>query len=233
MLTLERLFTNLVLGEAKPLYLANTGVVPVEDYPKILRHLNTGLTKLHTRFPLKERAVHINQREDTTLYTLSSNHAVTNTESTDVKYIVDTSEEPFTDDILRIDSAYDEEGCEVTLNDSNACLSWYTPSFNQLQIINPVTDNRAILVYRANHKYIPIDTLDLTTQVSIPVVLEEALIYYIASKLFGSSLQENQVAEGLRLLQLYEAECQDIESRNMVQDTNVSTDTTFDMDGWA
>jgi hypothetical protein len=220
---LSELFDRLALGELSQHKYGKTGAILAADYPALIHQLNIGLSKLHNHFPLVEKEVVIRQYADITEYHLHSDFAVSNTESAEaVKYIEDT-DSPFTDDILRIDTAYNGKGENVPLNDTASENAWFTPKGNKLQIRKPVATELATLIYRANHPKIATDA-DLSTLVDIPTSLEEALQAYIASRCFVSLGNQSSGALSSYFSNRYEEQIQYIERHNVLalkaQDSN-------------
>ena len=189
---LSELFSLLSTGEFSGLYIGgedNEGI-PTSEYPTVANHINLGLTDLFTRFPLKEKEVIIQQYDDITMYKLHSDFAETNTVSTeDPKFIKDTATDPFLDDIIRIERAHQEDGTEIPLNDYGASDSWFTPSWDTVQIPTPVSTNTANFIFRAMHpKLVVTESTDpATVVVDIPFTFVNALLMYVASRQYAGS----------------------------------------------
>lgn len=205
------------------------GSIKVDDYPKIISHLNLALINLYTEFPLLEKELLLKQQANRTKYILSSKYAVSNPQAT-TKYIIDSVEEPFTDDIIRINSIYNEYGLDIPLNDNVYCESIFTPSYNTIQVPNPQEGNLLAVMYRAKHPKIALNTEELTTPILLPECFWEAVAFYITSRIHASR------ASGQELSQLYLSRyynrLADVRTRN-VFGTNVNnTNTKLVSSGW-
>jgi len=181
---LSEIFDHLTYGELSQLAIgtSDSGVIAVADYPKLVSYLNMALLTLHTRFPLVEKQLVIQEYDHITLYPLHYKYAQSNTESTETyKYISDTEANPYLGDALKISEVFNELGESLPLNDSNDDDSLFTPQPITLQIPEPVGTNATIVLYRANHPIVIADGIDPTTEeINLPYQLLEALLFYIA-----------------------------------------------------
>lgn len=180
----------LARGELRNLAIGGdgTGVIPEKHYATIIDFINLGLTDLHTRFPLKTKEVVIDQNDGIQIYHLTRQFAQSNTSSTeDIKYIADTAENPFLEDIIRIENAYDETGKEIFLNDYSMPGSIFTPTYNSVQIVNPVSENSTFFIYRANHPFISSNiTVRDKVVLDLPYTFLEALCLYVGYKAYSN-----------------------------------------------
>jgi hypothetical protein len=218
-MTLLQLFKDLTYGELSQLSIGS--LIPEEsesepdprDYENILSHLNLGLRELYKRFFLLSKEINIQQEEEIETYVLSSRYAETNAASTEpIKYIKDTVDDPFRDDVLKIEEVYDEGGNKLPLNDITEPLSVYTPSFQSVQIPYPLEENMFSVQYRACHprvEYTP-DMDPATIEIMVPNSLYEALLYYIAARV-QSSMGGDQGQEGNDFFQKFENSCKMVE----------------------
>lgn len=233
---LSDLFNQLTYGELAQLSIggASKGGIQEKDYPAMISHVNLALTALHTRFPLKEKQLTVQQFANVTTYVLSSEYAVSNTDSIQpYKWIVDTTLAPFTDDIIRIDAAYDELGVAVPLNDLNADNSWFTNAYNQLLVPMPEEENTGFLIYRANHVSIPIATTDAASiDLDIPPTMHEPLSFYVASRVFASTSGDTAMQQSMYYKQMYEAACAALDNTNALNASESSTNVKLENNGW-
>lgn len=191
MTTLHKILTDLTYGEFAQLKLGN--FLPTEHesepdpraYAQLSSHINLALSAIYTRFPLAVDEVYVQLHEAIALYKLTYQYAESNTASTEpVKYIMDTPENPFPDNILHIEEVYNEVGDQLTLNDPEDELSVFTPKYNTVQVPWPNDFNTIAVQYRAAHPeiiYAPgMDPKEI--EVEIPEALHEALLFYVASR---------------------------------------------------
>ena len=151
---LQRILDTLRYGE-----LANVYTEDKQD--QLVTFINLGLTQLYSKFPILEKQIAIQQYPQISLYKLTREFARTNRDrptpliGDDLcepeeplkehhhhhvihKYILDNPHDPFMGDVLFISSVFDETGHPVPLNDDNNPHSFFTPSFDTLQILTIV-----------------------------------------------------------------------------------------------
>lgn len=232
---LSELMDQLTAGELSQLSLGGIDSTGIEecDYPKIIPHINLGLTSLYTRFPIRTQEVIVQQFDHIQNYELNSKYAESNkTSLAQTKYIMDSEFEPFEDNVLRIESVHDEDGKELFLNDSEEYWSVHTKSYNVIHVPWPEQENAMSIMYRANHDTIPIVGANpLTTQINIPPGLLEALLFYIASRVFSNLNTDGAVTEGNTFMQKYEQSCLKAEQYNIVNKDNTAN-KKLDKNGW-
>lgn len=152
------------------------------EYEMIVSYINMGLREIYKRFFLRSREIDVQQYEQFTTYKLHSDFAQSNVASAEpIKYIIDTVDDPFEDDILKVEEVYDEEGTKLALNDVSDENSVYTPAYNLVQIPYPNNANIFSVQYRACHPKIPVtlSTDPATVEVELPNSLHAALLQYV------------------------------------------------------
>jgi len=224
MITLEKIYSDLTYGEFTHL---NIGAFMQEEHesepdPKnwaqLISWISLGLTSLYTEFLLQGREIYIQQDEAISEYFLEYRFAVTepSVPGETTRYIVDSVASPFLDDVLRIEEVYDELGNKLFLNDHNEDLSIFTPSYKSIQVPWPNDFNSLAVQYRANHREI-IYTSGMdpaTTEIHLPESHREALLFFVASRAFGS-LNTDQGTEGNDYYRKYLAKISDIYRQGM------------------
>ena len=181
---LSDLFKNLSNGELSQFAMGtdNSGKIAEKDYEKVIAHINLGLTNLHTRLPLKQAQVIIRLSDNKNVYPLPVN------------------------DVLKIEEVYSEAGTAFALNDPANEESLYTPAYNVLQVPNPTNGAQIAVLYRANHKPLPmkkgIDPMSI--EVEIPDTLIEALMTYVVSRVMQSRGTAEAINEANAAMQRYE-----------------------------
>lgn len=209
---LSEIFDQLAYGELSKLHVSGEngeGIRP-EHYNSMVSHINLGLTKLHTRFALRTSEVIVQLNEGVNTYSLSSKYSVSaNQSDVPFKYIIDTPEAPFTDNILKVERVVDELGEVVFLNDSDEIYSVYTPTYNTLQVPEPSDEMSLCVLYRANHPKLSTGNVDPSTvEVDIPETHLEALLYFIAARVHSSIPDINGNTESSIFEFKYEQSCQ-------------------------
>lgn len=203
-------------------------------WPQMIDHINTGLTKLHTKFPLSHIQMVIQQYEHIATYTLSSKYAETNTASTEpYKYIKDSVFEPFEDNVLRVERVYNECYEELPINEPHDCRSVFTSAYNKIQVPTPEKENALIVVYRANHKKIPVTVEDPSTvEIHIPDPLEEALLAYIGHMYLSGKNTEMTSNLSSRLYAKYVSICNEAEDTNLLLQGHGGINVRPCIQGW-
>ncbi|CAL9954681.1 virion structural protein [Vibrio phage D518] len=231
---LSEVLTYLAQGDLRNLAIGGdgSGVIPEKHQPTIIGHINLALTELHTRFPLKERELTIQQFDHIEFYKLTKEYSATSG-TAEHKYIIDTEECPFTDDIIRIETAYNEIGCEVPLNDYTLDTSLFTPAYNVIQIPLPVGTNTSLFIYRANHPLIPVEGTDpTTTEVDLPYTFLEALMFYVAQRVYSNKSGNEGQAMASTYKIKYEAACEFLTQHNAANDSYTISNTKPMMNYW-
>ena len=207
--------------------------IRVEDYPTLISHINLALTDLHTKFNLKEREVVIQQYDEISFYNLESKYAVSNSDSLEpIKYIIDSEDNLFNDDIIRINSIYDEGGNELPINDENADNSIYLNSYKRIQIVQPVSENSIFILYRANHNKLDSKNPDLNAEVELPAYCIEALLSYVASRVHSQRTSQEAQATAVNLMSKYNMICTQLEEKNVLYNSPSNTNFKLGDRGW-
>mgnify|MGYP000020553452 CR=1 FL=1 len=232
---LSEIFDQLTYGELAQVSIGGNGigVIDPEDYRAIVSHINIGLTDLHTRLPLKQDSVIIQQYDYIQTYYLQYKFAQSNNASTEsVKYIMDSALKPFRDNVLKVEQVFSEIGEEYVLNDGNQAFSVYTPQHDAVVI--PFTDQNNILsvIFRANHERIVIgDGFNPgTTAISIPQYLVEPLITYVAARIL-TGMGSNYVNEAALLMSKYQLLVRQAETYGLVNSDTLSNEK-LENNGW-
>jgi len=233
---LSEVFDYLSQGELAHLDLGGntSGDIDTDNYTKVITNLNLALAELHKRFPVKVRELVLRQQDHIAEYNLNAKHAVTNPYGTDdsqyPKYIDDSAYSPFTDDILIIEAVFNELGEEVPLNDENKIWSVFTTSPTTLAIPYPDSNNALFIQYRAAPVKIPTTVVDPSTvEIDLPVQYAEALLNYVAHRIF-SSMNMNS-PEATNYYSKFEASCKMLENTGMTQRSN-PTNMRLENNGW-
>lgn len=236
---LSELLKDLTYGELARLKIGN--FVPGEfqsepdpvRYEQLLSHINLGLTEIYKRFFLRSREIYVQLYSHIAVYTLDNKYAQTNTASTEpYKYIMDTVDDPFDNDTLKIEEVYDEGGNKLPLNDINEDLSVYTPSYRSIQVPYPQDDITYAVQYRAKHP--PIRYTDAlepeNVEIALPNSLHEALLLYVAYRAF-SSKGGDQGVEGNDYWQRFERSCEKVNEYGL-EIQGEPGNNRFDDRGW-
>lgn len=158
------------------------GNIPEDHMPKVVAAVNAGLRLLYTKLLLKESFLILAPLPFITIYPLHSRFALSNPDSPvpmDKRYIEDTPEVPFQDDLIKITNVWSTDGVKYPLNDLGRPGGMFTPSPNVFQLPQPMEDIKFSLSYQASHPRVTQDTISL----EIPQLVEDPLRSYVAYKL--------------------------------------------------
>ena len=203
-----------------------------EQFPAIINALNLELTQLYSRYPVLEKDVAFRRFPEISMYHLTRRYCRSNDESKELyKYILDTHDNPFLGDVLKIENAYTESGQHIVLNDNNNPRAWFTPSFDTIQIPNTTDiDTRiAIIGYKAKPEHIDPNTTDFEKDIYIPSYLEEPMIYGITMRV----AERLPTQTGMQVVQMAQAKykelCDNVDTLNLFHENNVSTNIKLGM----
>ncbi len=247
-MNLKEVFDQLTYGELSQLSIGGgeAGVISEANYPRVLAHVNLGLTALYKRFPLKEGRLTIELQTGMTTYPINNNFAVGNTKSTEpVKFILDSTAAPFLNDIHKIERVYTSLDYELGLNDESDPYSLFTPSALVLRVPAEVVGGSVDLpdelktetlelVYRANHPKIDVGFGFFEpelVELELPVSHLEPLLLYVASRVHTPTGMTNEANLGNTYFAKYEAACQQLEMVNLRVDQG-SQNSRLYRNGW-
>lgn len=238
---LRDIFEQLSEGEFRQLALGGSeasGILPA-NFGKVIPHINLALTEIYKRFPIKRKQVLIQQMEQITEYVLHERYAQSNTASLEPwKYIIDSEFKPFNngDEVLLIEAVYDEEGDPYPLNDETEVYSVYTPTHRSVQVPFNDSNNRMVVIYRADHpklqKTLGTDEEVLDQEVEITTTYLQPLLLFIAGRYLTSSGNAESVVDGNNFLQRFELSCNDINRLGLTVTENPTNEKAIRR-GWA
>lgn len=215
-------FDDIGLGE-----LSSSNVTELEGYeirdislPKVIQSLNQALKLLYSKYPFKQSQVIIQLKHGISRYYLDSDYANSNTDSNFSKYILDTAHEPFIDDLLQIQGVFDENGRELSLNDTFSFYSVNTPEYNCVQVSDEVMNNTKFLtvVYRAAHPRIsPNEPRNSKVKINIPASFDAVLATYTASLIFMNEGGEAYIQIGNALYAKFKSLEQELNTQGIGQ----------------
>ena len=234
-MTLQELFDHLTYGELGQFFIGGLedGGISNISQPNLINNINLGLLELYTEFPLKTKEVFIQLYEHITTYTLHTDYAQSNLNSTQpTKYIVDYSADPFINDVLLIDSVFNEDGAEYPLNDSTQTFSVFTPSYNSIQVPFVDGDNAISVIYRASPQRIPTTNVNPSlVDVPIPPQLVGALISFVVSKVHSSIGSSNETNKAGLFYNKFKAEIANIKLLGLIQKEQIFNERLWS-NGW-
>jgi len=240
MITLHDILTDLTYGEFTHLNIGNflseehESEPDPKSYARFASNINLGLKAIYSEFLLATGKVYIQPDESINIYTLSYDYATTNTSSTQpTKYIIDTVNTPFEDNVLKIEGIIDADDNVLFLEDKFEEFQIKTPNYRSIELPWPNEFVGLLTVqYRATHPKILFDATMLPEdiEVAIPHALHEALLFYVASRQFSSLRNENG-QEGNDFYQKYQAKMADVRRQGLYIQKEPSN-WRFNANGW-
>lgn len=246
---LQEIFEQLSAGEFSQLSIGGqeAGVIGEANWGRVVPHVNLALTALFTRFKLKEGQLTLELQPGQTLYKLSSQFALNGKRTNEpVRYIIDTADDRFVDDITKVEVVKTDSGLTLGLNDAKDLWSVTTPSALQLRVpaglVSVVEDfpeelatANLTVTYRAAHPKIivPLGFFDPTrVEVQLPESHLMALLYHVASRVHMPVGMANEGNMSNGYFAKYEAACADLLNQGLQVDQG-GTNTRLIDNGWA
>lgn len=207
------------------------------NWERVLNAVNLGLTELHKRFLLREGRVTVAMQPGLRTYLLDQKHAVSDYENPlATKYLMDSLDDPFLGDVMKIERVYDAKGMELWLNSGNHPEgSIRTPAYNMMVVPDTLPVQELTVVYRAKHPKLVKEQgyFNLEEQqVDLPDVYLEALIYYVASRLVNpTGVGATGFHEGNNYAAKFEASCAYLDSMEF-QNKELEENNRLRRNGW-
>lgn len=242
---LQEVFDQLRMGELALLSIGGQGqgVINEQNQAAVLNALNLGLANLHSRFHLKEGRMKLLLLPSVYLYSIRSEFALDNTESTELtRYIEGT----FNNDLVKIEQILTEAGDEIALN-TRGKYACSTPKSTVLRVPVPIVDqdpdlpaylqnvNAIELVYRQMHPKIGPDEFGFLEvdeiEVDIPYTHLEPLLYFIASRVHHPVGMTGDFNMAASFSAKYEQACQRLENHGLAIDRG-QENTRLERNGW-
>lgn len=244
---LQEVFEQLVDGELSQLSIAGApqGQITEAMYPKLLGHINLGLTALYKRFNLKEGLVTVGLVPGHYTYELHSRFAVSNAKSREaVKYLLDT-DAPFKDNVLKVEYVGTAASELLPLNVAYEPLSVVTPSLTTLRVPEAIVDGLLTVPelyrtttldvrYRANHNKltIPLGFYDpARVELELPYSHLEPLLFFVASRVHSPRERTPEDKQTNDWYMKYENACQRLEMENYQVD-RWADNSRLQRNGW-
>lgn len=240
--TLNEIMDDLSYGPLSNLSIGSSGdgSIPIAKQTQIVHLINRGLSKLHSRFNIYQRELYIRFQEGMNLYPLTveagESYVDPDPGSPSTKYIVDTVDNPFSADVIRILSVWRKSVedpdtlVEIPINDSEADESAYTPASDIIQLPDVTSGEFYQIMYQASH---PKLVAGFNSQiVYLPDNLYEALEYYVAYKVFSGMNGEEHRIKAADYYSEYQGVIQKSVDLDLVREVPVVTNTKLELRGF-
>lgn len=235
MLTLSQLLAQLSYGALSNLSLSGDGdgVIDAARLPALVDAINDGLLALYGRFTLKEQCALLELQDHITHYHLRPEFAHSNTESTQpYRYILDSDQEPFLNDVLRVTAVHDHTGRHLVLNNPEVPLSLRTPDHKSLYVPAPAYGMVLAVTYQAKHVPLRIDDLD-AQYIELPDALVPALRHHVSATLLDAMGTQESMGRAQNHAMAYENQVQEILSLDLLSTSQSGDSDHFSRGGWA
>lgn len=193
---------------------------------KLVLAINLGLLDLYTKFPLLTKEITIKQLPTVTTYKLEIFHA--KSQGGNDYYIMDTLQDIFVGDVIRIEAVYDEAGCELKLNNTSECNVILTPTMDSLEIPHPASGEYLSVVYRAKHHQLT----DTEHRIYLPNHLKSCLLNYVAHRIYSGSPAQDAMALSQMFYQKYMMEINDLNHNGFLNKDDGEKYEQFNRGGW-
>ena len=243
-MTLEDIYNSLSFGELRMLFMSGKSIdgpttegMPVATFLQLLPSIQLGLTELYKRFSLSEGHFKLVRVDGVDTYHIKELYSMSANPNGAMLYIDDT-EMPLQNNLLKLLRCYgtqNDRSIEIPMNQIANPAAIRTTSYNSMTVPNdPVAAPWLVqtpeieVVYRANHpeinKYIA-NEAPLITDIYLPPSHLEALLYYVASRVFNPiGMVPDSVHEGNNYAQKFEVACQRLSMENYQVDQDAENE---------
>ena len=194
--------------------------------PRYLKLIQSALTELYSKFLLRQEELVIQIYEGQVNYPLGKEYAVTSG-TADRKHIIDSIYQPYDWDLLQVLGVYDEYGQELNINDPNHICGVFISAYDSVMVPATITARQLSLICRANHQTLT----GLTDEITLPITLRQALVWFIAARIWAARKDELAMNKSVQYTQMYLGAVNDVNNMALA----VAGDTVefnYQMAGW-
>lgn len=234
-MVLNELFKALSFGPAANLAIfgEGSGMIEEANYPRILNAVNQTFTALYSRFRLRQKTLVVRAMEGRLMYPLKPIHSALSTNPLSDKFIMDTVDDPFLGDILRIELVTDALGVAYNLNDrTENCRTVFVPAPDTLQLVKFEDLEEFMVEYRASHPKLALDNTDLEQTIDLPYAYQAAFLAHLTGKIYQSLNGPENSAKGVEFLAEWERLCGEHEFHNTDVAHQSNTNIRPALNGW-
>lgn len=248
---------QLTVGVLRNTHFSEVDFRKPHDMVPILTMVQEALTRLYSRFLIRERHLILEMRVGITFYHLTKLYSMTghDPERVPYPYIMDLPNDPFEEDVLKVLQVTDSNNNIRPLNDPERHDSLYTVQFDVLQNSYPRDLEALFVTYQANHPLLvryedpkpeqsgedlsnvtPADPNDLKPvfykEIMLPQALYPALDNYVSYLAHTSINTPESLAKAALNMQVYEQICREAERMDLINNSMACTNTRFRRNGW-
>ena len=232
---LKELLDDLTYGELANLAVGGgeQGCIAEKDYPKILSHLNLGLTALHRRLPIRHDEVLVQQYENIDTYYLRTPYAATSGSAESIKYLLDTVAKPFSGKVFKIETATGQDGTDYELNQGLLEIPIWVQKFDTLEM-QCSTPEIVKIGFRGGHPDVLMsaDFDPGNVEIDLPEQYRHALLCYIASRAYTPIVQDGETGGGNVFNKMFEYQCSLLKKENLGLDRLPESVNKFESRGF-
>lgn len=223
------LFKQLSFNELSNMTIGSegSGSVNSASYERLINQTNSALVDLYSRFTLSEKELIIETLDWKSQYVLRKQHAVTDSTTDVLKYIIDSPADPFLGDVLAVLTVRNEVGHLLPVNDSERIGSVFTPQPDCIQFTHLGSNQAFFVGYRAKHEELKFDSENpencLEQEIRLPLVLEAALRFKIAEYIYSPMAGQEMGPKTKELSDKYELECIKVQANGLISPPDQST----------
>lgn len=232
-LTLQELMDDLAMGELSNLAMALSGSISEQSHGKVILAINAALVDIYTRVNLLEREVLIESIDWKDTYYIRKEHARMDDTPGFLKYILDTPEDIFTGDLVKVVGVCNEVGQQLPVNDPHAWASIFLKSFDTIQLNHPGEQQVFGVQYQALHpKLVTAGDGYLSQKILINPALHSVLRTKVASLILAPMGGQDHTVKAQFLDASYEASLTGLVNTGDVGDNTVTTNFKLEMKGF-
>jgi hypothetical protein len=241
MILLKDIFTLLATGEFSNIALTKDKYDDLDEseYGKVIGHINLALVEIYKRFPIREEEVTLHATTDKEMYYLRPKHAAVLSRLNSNAYIEVPEGHDGYINIIEIKEVYGSDGVRIKLNNRYLTPHVRQMSEDTLKITGLTAADTFSILYQAHPSPIILDD-DLNVanyMLNIPKTIVEALLYYVASRVYKPMGANNSTANADKSTgyqQQFELSCARLELLGLGIVTDIDDDPEkFERDGWA
>ena len=208
-----------------------------DEFAQVCSLIDDGLMRLYSRYVIKEKHVIVEMQPGVTFYHLKSMYSLTGANPMLVPrpYIMDSVNEPFLDDVIRVLTVFDSAGNRRPLNDQSYANSIFTPQADVIQNMYPKDLEALGIAYQAKPVSVLVDSGGSwaeDTEFYLPDCLIPALSSYIAFLYLHGIGTAEAVTLAMTHNRIYEDVCAEVDRMDLVNQSLSCTNVRFSSNGW-
>lgn len=241
MVSLNEIFTMLATGEFSNISLQrdDSGQIDESEYESVINHLNLGLTEIYKRFNFLNYEILLHVDPSVETYYLHPERVVPLAQISTTNYLQRPDDWDGYINIVEVKDVFDSDGEPYTLNNRLKTPAILQLAPDRLKITGVETAEIMSVLYQAfPAKIVLDDDLDITdTYISLPETAIEALLYYIAMRVYkpiGKNDSTAQADKSQSYQAQFELSCTRIEQFGLdIDEDENDIDDRFTEKGWA